>query len=253
LNAPDSTSAEAALLSAASRVTGSCAVRLVDATQGVSDRIITVAVPTITEPQLTLVADARQGLPLHPPLRAMLTTLAQCAGVALDAARQRQQWRHLAEHDPLTGLPNRRAFTHALTTAINHAATSGTELAVVFIDLNGFKAVNDTHGHDAGDRVLKAVAAQIRQVTREDDLCARLGGDEFCLTLVGHPTAPSTNDIERRVRAAITHVSHELSTLIACSVGIAIYPDDARDPDQLVSIADDRMYEEKKQRIDGVA
>jgi diguanylate cyclase (GGDEF)-like protein len=253
LTAPDSASAEAALLGAASRVTGTSTVRLVDSTLHVPDLITTVPVPTTTRPRLSLVTDAREDLPLRPPLRAMLTTLAYCAGVALDAARQGQHWRHLAEHDPLTGLLNRRAFAHAFGLAVEHAANNDTMLAVVFVDLNGFKAVNDTHGHDAGDRVLKAVATRLRQVTREHDLCARLGGDEFCLALVGQPFARTTDDVEQRVRAAVAHVSHDLSAVIACSIGIAVFPDDAREPDQLVAIADARMYDDKNQRINDIA
>ena len=253
LNAPNPAEAEAVLLAAARALTGDAGVRLAEADNAESTACLTVPVPTSTGNRLALVTDAPRELPLHQPVQAMLHTLAQCAGVALDATRQRQHWRHLAEHDPLTGLLNRHAFDEALTLETGRTRPLGAGLAVVFVDLNGFKAVNDTFGHEAGDRVLREVAQQLRLITREQDYCARIGGDEFCLLLVDQPGTGSAHDLADRVRAAVARAAHHADADVSCSVGIAQYPDDGDKPGELLRTADQRMYDNKKKSIDGAA
>ena len=154
---------------------------------------------------------------------------------------------HMAHFDSLTGLPNRALLFDRLTHAINQSRRYDHELAVLFIDLDRFKFVNDTMGHEAGDMVLKTVASRIRECLRESDTVARLGGDEF-IALV--------TNLERAVSAAIvaTKIVESVSqpimigsngATVSPSIGIALFPDDADDADDLIRLADAAMYQSK--------
>ena len=125
--------------------------------------------------------------------------------------RLERRLRHLAEHDPLTGVPNRRAWEAQVPQAIEDAQRTGAPLGVALLDLNGFKAVNDTHGHDAGDRVLREVAAAWRSQLRDSDLLARLGGDEFAV-LLPDCGEQDLEELARRLRTALHYEA-------GCSVG----------------------------------
>lgn len=156
---------------------------------------------------------------------------------------------HLAYHDYLTGLPNRMCFLDRLHLEIAHARRNKTQLGLVFLDLDGFKTVNDTMGHDAGDRLLKEVADRLKVVARESDTVARIGGDEFTVLLAGLERQKDAAVFAKRLIAAFEkpwqqdgHVYH-----ISASIGIALFPGDGDNPYTLLQKADQAMYRAKKE------
>lgn len=156
-------------------------------------------------------------------------------------------------HDELTGLPNRRLFEDRFAQALQGAERKGTRTALIMIDLNGFKAINDSLGHDVGDRLLQHVAQSLRHVIRVPDVLARLGGDEFIIIASDLPIGPSAKHIAEASRTRVVDAlrrpfhygGHSLT--VSGSVGVAIYPDDTADEVQLRRLADQRMYEQKRQ------
>lgn len=171
--------------------------------------------------------------------------------VLLERQVDTNEW--FALHDQLTGLPNRRYFEDKMEEAIRQAQRNGSRIAVTMIDLNGFKAVNDTRGHEAGDRLLQHVASNLQKVIRSSDTLARLGGDEFIIVTTN---LPSNLPPSRIVEIATTRVIETLqrpfelddeSFSVAGSIGVAIYPDDTTDEILLRRLADQRMYQQKAQ------
>lgn len=154
--------------------------------------------------------------------------------------------RQLAHYDTLTGLPNRLLFNDRLQQAIAGAQRNQTKLALLFLDLDRFKQINDTLGHDAGDQLLKMVAERLLTCVREQDTVSRLGGDEFIALLPGADEAGAVI-IARKMMQSITQAyligDHELR--ISTSIGLAIYPDHAHDADALIKNADVAMYRAK--------
>jgi diguanylate cyclase (GGDEF)-like protein/PAS domain S-box-containing protein len=151
----------------------------------------------------------------------------------------------LAFRDPLTHLPNRRLLHDRLQHAIAGSARNGALLAVCSLDLDGFKAVNDSLGHEAGDEVLVAVAARLQQVVRAQDTVARLGGDEFVLLLEDLPDRDEAQDIAGRALSAIAApiaLACGASASVSASIGIAYSPLDARDGETLLRLSDSAMY-----------
>ena len=163
-----------------------------------------------------------------------------------------RQIQHLAHHDPLTGLANRSLLNQHLTGEIDRARATGTFVALLFLDLDDFKAVNDALGHQAGDQLLLGVAERLRTAVRTGDLLARHGGDEFLLVAAGirtHPEAAArhladvlTQALADPIPAAGTSVS------VTASIGIALYPQTALDADGLLAHADQEMYRAKAHR-----
>ncbi|HEV2140265.1 MAG TPA: diguanylate cyclase [Candidatus Dormibacteraeota bacterium] len=155
---------------------------------------------------------------------------------------------HRALHDPLTDLPNRSLFFDRLRQALHAARRDGSQVALVMLDLDGFKAINDTRGHATGDAVLREVAARLRLGLRATDSAARLGGDEFAWIL---PRVTSRRSVEAMVRKRLA-VAQEPVNLegqeidVGVSAGIAMYPDDGQDPDTLMRRADRAMYSVKR-------
>ncbi|MFW6020577.1 MAG: EAL domain-containing protein [Guyparkeria sp.] len=159
-----------------------------------------------------------------------------------------RQIRHLAYYDPLTGLPNRRLFHDRLDLAIAHAHRSGGRLAVLFIDLDHFKKINDTLGHAVGDQLLEVVAGKLTDCLREDDSVARTGGDEFLALLPDIENFQPVADIAQRIIDSLSRpvVLEGRELVIGCSVGVALYPDDGRDSESLLKHADIAMYRAKQ-------
>lgn len=157
---------------------------------------------------------------------------------------------HQATHDPLTGLANRVLFYRRLEEAMTHAAEEGFSLAIMYVDLDGFKQVNDLHGHAAGDAMLQAVADRLHHVVRIADTAARLGGDEFALLYVGvqesNECPPLCAKVDQAVSQPLDFAGLEL--LPACSIGYALYPRDGGGVDDLLHAADERMYLAKRKR-----
>ncbi len=158
-----------------------------------------------------------------------------------------------AYHDLLTGLPNRALFMDRLSNAISAARRSKDKLAVMFLDLDRFKIVNDNLGHDTGDILLKQVAERLGGCLRESDTLARLGGDEFIVLLPQLQTADGAQKVANKIVNAVKRPfevdNHEL--YVTASVGIAVYPDDGVDADTLIKNADIAMYHTKDQGKNG--
>ena len=170
--------------------------------------------------------------------------LAQDVTVRVEAEEQLKQ---AAVNDALTGLPNRNALAARLEHALLRVNRAGDRLALLFIDLDRFKKVNDTLGHAAGDEVLRQAAARIRACVREVDTVARLGGDEFVVLLETDVRPDTPGIIGERIRAAFGSPFEYRGAEVRCgaSVGVSLYPDHARDPAALLASADEAMYRQK--------
>lgn len=157
--------------------------------------------------------------------------------------------RHQANHDALTDLPNRRLFFELLSQEIKNTHRTDQNCAVLFIDLDRFKEVNDTYGHQAGDELLKEVANRLKMCTRASDVLARLSGDEFVIMLTHLTEITPAAMIAERILAILSHpvrIGKENLTITA-SIGIAVYPDDADDANKLLVYADQAMYNAKNE------
>lgn len=160
-----------------------------------------------------------------------------------------QQIRHLAMHDPLTGLPNRSLLSVRFELALAAAQRYGRQLALLFVDLDDFKEVNDTLGHHAGDLVLQEVGRRLMGLFRASDTVSRLGGDEFLIVI---NAVRETADAERAAQKVLDAVGKEMTidgsrVLMTPSVGIALYPDHGQDMETLIKKADQSMYLKKQQ------
>jgi diguanylate cyclase (GGDEF)-like protein len=156
---------------------------------------------------------------------------------------------HQASHDSLTGLPNRAFFEGRLTRALRNANKLDERVAVLFLDSDRFKEINDNYGHAAGDAVLVAVAKRVRAQLREDDLVARLGGDEFAVLLTPLHTTEDAERIADKIIASMEAPiplpgDHQAQTSL--SIGIAVYPDHGVTPSTLLNAADEAMYQAKR-------
>jgi len=164
-----------------------------------------------------------------------------------EAARERDDIRKLAYYDSLTGLPNRVLILELLTQAIGHACTRRQMLAVMFLDLDHFKPVNDSHGHALGDRLLRAVAGRLRSAIRKTDVVARLSGDEFVI-IVGKLEMPQVAAVLAQklvdsIAQPFDFDGHEVST--GASIGISLYPEHGDAAATLINRADAAMYRAK--------
>ncbi len=166
--------------------------------------------------------------------------------------RAEEQVKHLAFHDPLTNLPNRLLFSDRLTLAVAQAHRHGQRLAVLFLDLDRFKVINDSLGHSVGDELLRQVAERIQEYVREGDTVARLGGDEFTLLVPGITAEEDAAKIAKKICDAIHDPfwidGREL--FVTTSMGVAVYPSDGHDAETLVRNADSAMYRAKEQGRD---
>ena len=165
---------------------------------------------------------------------------------------KQKQLLHLAQHDPLTGLPNRSLFMDRLERAVAQAKRSGEVVAVCFLDLNGFKAVNDTLGHAAGDDLLRQIAARLGGRRRESDTLARMGGDEFTLIATGLKDVQSVKRVAETLLGAF-HLPFNIQgqeVAMSASLGLALYPQDGRNADELLQVADGAMYRVKRRNVE---
>ncbi len=156
--------------------------------------------------------------------------------------------RYQAYHDPLTGLPNRVSFAERMKEALARAKRNDNLLGLLFLDLDRFKLVNDSLGHDAGDQLLQVVAERIRATARESDMVFRMGGDEFTLILENLRHAEDAARLAQRLIDNVAHSVHlgEHETTVTVSIGIAIYPSDAENAEDLTKGADAAMYRAKQ-------
>ena len=160
-----------------------------------------------------------------------------------------------SEHDPLTGLPNRALLSDRLHQAISHAKRHDHRVALLFLDLDGFKQINDTFGHATGDEALQLVADSLTSLVRETDTVGRHGGDEFMIVLAEVSQAVDASIIAEKVNAALRACSQIDGRVVnlAASIGISIYPEDGDDAKTLIDRADAAMYRAKKYRLGGFA
>ncbi|NYS62023.1 diguanylate cyclase [Halomonas salicampi] len=163
------------------------------------------------------------------------------------ALAEEKAW-HNAHHDPLTGLPNRRLFLDRLEQEVKHAKRSGVPLALLFLDLDGFKEVNDSLGHEAGDHLLCEVAERLVDRVREDDTVARLGGDEFTVILTAANRRKDVELVAQNIidALAVSFQTSQQPIQISVSIGISFYPEDASSSPVLLQAADHAMYNAKK-------
>ncbi|PTR17221.1 PAS domain S-box-containing protein/diguanylate cyclase (GGDEF)-like protein [Nitrosospira sp. Nsp2] len=181
------------------------------------------------------------------PMKDSVGNVIGASKVARDITQRKEaqeRIEHLAHYDPLTGLPNRALLADRIKIAIAHADRYSHRLALLFVDLDRFKLVNDSLGHEIGDKLLKVVAERLQSSVRQIDTISRVGGDEF-IVLLGQIDSPE--DAARVARKIITALSqpHEIEEhelLVSASIGISIYPDSAKDASGLMRNADSSMY-----------
>lgn len=163
-----------------------------------------------------------------------------------EAQSKKQLW-FLANHDALTGLPNRNLFMNRMEQAIARAQRQGRNFGILFLDLNGFKQINDTYGHAAGDQLLKLFARKLQTCIRAEDSVGRLGGDEFVVLLEGITDAEVMASVTKKIRDSLSRpvTILEHSFTISTSIGKATYPMHGKTPDELLRFADSKMYAEK--------
>lgn len=174
--------------------------------------------------------------------------LADARAELSDTQVQEKQARHLALHDVVTGLPNRTLFNDRLDNALAQAERHARSLAVMFIDLDKFKAINDSRGHDAGDRVLKIVSERLQASVREEDTVARQGGDEFLYLML---ETKNDVDVENAARKIIENIGQPCEIdgndlTVKPSIGIALYPQHGITAGALLKNADGAMYKAKQ-------
>lgn len=162
--------------------------------------------------------------------------------------KQKDLMAYKAHHDELTGLPNRALFNDRLELAIAKASRKKSVVAVFFLDLDHFKDINDTYGHDAGDEVLKVFAQRLKESIRAEDTLARMGGDEFMIILEDHVNHTTSSIVAQKILDAMKEpIKLETGTInISTSIGIALYPQDAEEPLDLMKNADFAMYNAKQ-------
>jgi diguanylate cyclase (GGDEF)-like protein/PAS domain S-box-containing protein len=166
-----------------------------------------------------------------------------------------ERLKFLATHDPLTGLPNRAEFERFCLEGMARARRRGLRLAVLYIDLDNFKPVNDTYGHVIGDELLKTISDRMKQVMRETDTVARIGGDEFCVLLADIEHTSSGFIVARKLLDVLSQpvVTRRGTHHVGASIGVSTYPDDGNDPQTLLRLADAAMYRVKQGGRNGIS
>jgi len=163
--------------------------------------------------------------------------------------RKNTENEHLTYHDALTDLPNRALLTHTFKNNISLAERNGTMVAIHLIDLDGFKAINDTYGHAIGDKILRHVASQLKKCVRRSDLAGRLGGDEFMVIQNNFSDLSQVLQLSQRLVQFLEKpikIPNLPDLAIGCSIGISVYPDHSRDPTDLFKLADIALYKSKE-------
>jgi diguanylate cyclase (GGDEF)-like protein len=224
--------------------------RHVDETHPAEDAaaVLSSALAQVAELRSTVEASAAQsaidvsaGVALNEKLLGLRVRLLRLTTLVAEAA-------HCAYHDELTGLPNRSLLLDRLRQAVAQAARQGRKLAVILLDLNGFKAVNDRFGHHAGDKLLVHVAGLLSGAVRESDTVCRYGGDEFVIMLPEVADAAAVAAVLDKIRTTLTTpvaLDGQL-TQVSASMGVAIYPADGDDFQELIRRADLAMYRAKR-------
>ena len=198
----------------------------------------------------SLTHERRRRQQLETKLLIAQTSLAQARAELADTEEGEMRARRLGLHDGLTALPNRSFFRWRLDHALSHTERERQTLAVLYLDLDGFKPINDVHGHDAGDELLRIVAARLTRAMRAEDMVSRMGGDEFACLRSG---LQSRDQLTRLVGKLMNVVSAPLKfgsikVTVRPSIGIAMSPGDGATAEALLKNADAAMYSAKRQR-----
>lgn len=153
----------------------------------------------------------------------------------------------MAQHDALTHLPNRALFADRLNHELSRAKRHGGRFAIIFLDLDHFKSVNDKYGHSAGDQLLRQVADRLKSAVRKADTVARIGGDEFVLLMAELSEKESVLGLAEKIQEALREpfLIDGQALRISCSIGVAVYPQDGNDANALTKNADESMYRAK--------
>jgi len=179
--------------------------------------------------------------------RELLQYIAAQVATAVIRKRHEIELEYSALHDPLTGLANRQLFNDRLARALARARRRGNQVALLFIDLDGFKQVNDQHGHATGDLLLREVAQRLQRCVRDSDTTGRIGGDEFVVVLEALAAPDSAAVVAEKIRDTLAQryapSGHALH--VSASIGIAVFPDHGDDAEQLMRLADAAMYAAK--------
>lgn len=183
--------------------------------------------------------------------RELLQFVAVQVGAAIERKRMHARLEYMANHDQLTGLASRALFLDRLQMALTRARRGKTRLAVLYLDLDEFKRVNDTHGHTVGDHLLQEIARRLMDCVRESDTVGRLGGDEFIVLLDGIKRPECATIVKEKIHAVLSApYEHAKATLqVTPSIGIAMYPEDGVDEHELIRYADKDMYETKRKSL----
>ncbi|WP_215408525.1 diguanylate cyclase [Janthinobacterium sp. JC611] len=165
-----------------------------------------------------------------------------------ELAQYSKQQQELALHDPLTGLPNRRLLEDRIEHTLQQSARQRGKSAILYLDLDGFKAINDSYGHGYGDDILKMVATRLVSASRKEDTVARIGGDEFVIVLGNLAGKGDAREPAAKLIEVISepYFINDLTLRLSTSIGIAIYPDDASSVESLLGAADTALYEAKR-------
>jgi len=199
------------------------------------------SITALTQPATDLVSGAVLDIPRLQFKEANLMREA-----LLQASSSLRKSQYDAHHDSLTGLPNRTLFHHSIAQNLALCERNRQDLCVLFLDLDGFKAVNDTLGHAAGDQLLREVSGRIASACRASDICSRLGGDEFAVALIQSSLEDSKKFADRLVELiSRPYALGEYRAEVSVSIGVSHFPDDATDVDTLLRKADHAMYRAK--------
>jgi len=195
-----------------------------------------------------LTVEIRERRKLERKLAVSAIELADTQAELSETQVQEKRARHLAFHDVVTGLPNRNLFNDRLKNALSQARRHSWRLAVMFIDLDKFKIINDSHGHDSGDKVLKIVSERLQTLVRDADTVGRQGGDEFLYLML---EVKDDADAARAAGKIIEGIAQPcefdgLKLTVKPSIGIAFYPEDGRSAPVLIKNADSAMYKAKQ-------
>ncbi len=187
--------------------------------------------------------------------RELLQFVAVQVVAAVERKRMHSRLEYMAQHDQLTDLPNRALFLDRLQKALTRARRGRTRLAVLYLDLDKFKQVNDTHGHTVGDHLLQEVARRLTRCVRESDTIGRIGGDEFIVLLDGIKQPDDAARVTEKILATLSE-PYELTGVtlqIIPSIGVAVYPENGEDGNELILYADNAMYQVKRKRRQSIA
>ena len=199
----------------------------------------------------TLVDEAERCRQLERDLAVAHTKLRDACTELLGTQADERQARHAALHDSLTLLPNRGCFCARLDQLLDVTAVRRPVLALLYLDLDGFKLVNDLHGHEAGDQLLRVVATRLLRAVRADDMVSRIGGDEFACLLSGMPDRKQVARLAVKLLEAVTAPLKvgALTLQVRASIGIALCPENGTTTQALLKMADTAMYRAKRQQI----